>query len=399
MDKRESLIDQFSTFIRWREDRFQKWETDARLQRHMAQQLHSDHQGSSQYWVAYWYQHWQQSEAITLSRDHLYAYLQEPCYRVTAQLWSTYQNHKNLSLADLFSQGVLCFQKLLSNFNPVLNPNLAAYASFFLKWRILDELRRQDKSYGHTRWSLLLHSSPTRMRKALVSMGLTDTLLECHLQAWECYVERYQPVKIKQEGKIQPPPAEIWSQITADYNLVMPHPQDVDYIQKWVDTCGQAVFRYIAPADISINQALSSDGSQELMDVIPTLDSSGAEVDSPNDYGAIHSQILTWLKAEWQNLDIKEYRLNAHYRTIVALYYGQGQEQKAISQQLGINQSTVSRTLNKVKTILVDRFLAWSQDHLHMSLQVNDVEAINEAVSHWLWSICQTELGNKEGKP
>jgi len=331
-----------------------------------------------------------------MSRDHLYAYLQESCYRVAAKLWSTYQYRRDQLLIDFFNQGVLCFQKLLASFNPILNPNLEAYASSFLKWRILDELRRQDQSYGHTPWSVLLHSSEVRVRKALMAMGIHDKPLTCYLQAWECYVELYKPIKVKRGGKIQAPPPDFWVQITATYNAVMPDAQEVDAIQHWVKTCGQAVFRYLAPTVISINHPLSTEGQQELIDVIAAPDIS-ISADSPHDYGAIHTQILTWLRSEWQVLDLKKYRLNAHTKTIVQLYYGQGQEQQEISQQLGINQSTVSRTLNKVKTIVVDRFLEWSQDNLHIPLQANDVESINEAVSQWLWSICQTESGGNQG--
>lgn len=204
MDKRESLIEQFSTFIAWSEERFQRWQTDPRLSRHMGKSLQRVSSGESQYWVAYWHQQWQQHNQA-ISRDHLYAYLQEPCYRVAAQLWSTYQHRNDRPLFDLFSQGVLCFQKLLASFNPILNPNLGAYASFFLKWRILDELRRLDKSYGHTLWSLLLHTSETRVRKALIAMGIQGSLLECHLQAWDCYVELYKPAKLNEREKRKPP--------------------------------------------------------------------------------------------------------------------------------------------------------------------------------------------------
>lgn len=394
MDKRESLIEQFSTFVVWSEERFQRWQTDPRLSRHMEKSLQRVNSGESQYWVAYWHQQWQQHNQA-ISRDHLYAYLQEPCYRIAAQLWSTYQHRNDRPLFDLFSQGVLCFQKLLTSFNPILNPNLGAYASFFLKWRILDELRRQDKSYGHTLWSLLLHTSETRVRKALIAMGIQDSLLECHLQAWDCYVELYKPAKIKREGKTQAPSPEIWSDIVSTYNLLMPHPQELETIQQWVKTSGQAVFRYMAPAEVSINQPLSTEGQQELIDVIAAPDDP-ERADSLHDYGAIHTKILAWLREEWQGLDLKTYRLNVHTKTIVQLYYGEGQEQKDISQQLGINQSTVSRTLNKVKNIVTDRFLEWSRDHLHISLQVNDVETINAAVSQWLWSICQTQSGGNE---
>lgn len=398
MDKRESLIEQFSTFVVWSEERFQRWQTDPRLSRHMKKSFQLENSGDSQYWVAYWHQQWQQQNSThgAISQDHLYAYLQEPCYRVTVKLWSTYQHRNDRSLYDLFSQGVLCFQKLLSSFNPILNPNLGAYANFFLKWRILDELRRQDKSYGHTLWSLLLHTSEARLRKALIAMGINGEPLEWHLQAWECYVALYKPAKVKREGKIQAPPSEIWSEIATSYNFVMPQPQEVGTIQHWVKICGQAVFRYMAPTEVSINQPIFTEGQQELIDVIAAPDTS-TRADSLHDYGAIHSQILTWLRGEWQRLDIKRNRLNIHTKTMVQLYYGEGQEQKYISQKLGINQSTVSRTLNKVNTIVANRFLEWSMDNLHISLQVNDVETINEAVSQWLWSICQTQSGGKEG--
>ena len=394
MDKRESLIEQFSTFIMWSEERFQRWQTDPRLSRHMEKSFQRVTSGDRQYWVAYWHQQWQQHNR-SISRDHLYAYLQEPCYRVAVQLWSTYQHRHDRPLFDLFSQGVLCFQKLLTSFNPILNPNLGAYASFFLKWRILDELRRQDKSYGHTLWSLLLHTSETRVRKALIAMGINGLLLEYHLQAWDCYVELYKPAKVKREGKIQAPPPEIWAKIVATYNLLMPQPQNLETIQQWVNTSGQAVFRYMSPAEVSINQPLSTEGQQEFIDVTAAPDDNESP-DSLLDYGAIYIQILAWLREEWQGLDLRTYRLNAHTKRIVQLYYGEGQEQKEISQQLGINQSTVSRTLNKVKTIVTDRFLEWSMDNLHISLQVNDVETINEAVSQWLWSIYQTQSGGSE---
>lgn len=400
MDKRESLVDQFSTFIVWREDRFSQWQVNPRLRHHMQQHCQQNDSVSSQYWVAYWHQQWQRHTFpfSSISREHLYSYLQDPCYRVAAQLWANYRNRKDQPLTDLFSQGVLCFEKLLENFNPVLNPNLAAYASFFLKWRILDELRRQDKSYGHTLWSLLIHSSEARVRKALIAMGLTDTVLACHLQAWECYVELYKPVKIKREGKIQAPPAEIWSQIAAVYTAVMSEDPGVDRIKQWVETCGQAVFRYIAPSEVSLNQPLSADGQQELLDVIPVPETDVSAADSSDDYKTIHNQILTWLRAEWQTLEVKKYRLNANVRTIVQLYYGEGREQTEISRQLEINQSTVSRTLNKVKAILAERFLEWSANHLHISPLTDDIEIVNEAVSQWLWSICQTEpTGGQDG--
>jgi RNA polymerase sigma factor (sigma-70 family) len=395
MNQRDSLLDQFSTFILWRSDRFQQWQTDPRLHRHMASHLANDKAiTSSQYWVAYWHQQWQQSTSQPVElicRNHLYSYLQESCYRVALQLWNHHQDRDDHTPLDLFNQGILNCKKLLEKYNPAINPNLAAYASFFLKWRIIDDLRRQDKSYGHTMWSLLLHSSESRVRKALVDRGLTDTVLESHLQAWEIYVELYKLAKIKHDGKVQAPPTKIWTQIAAAYNSLMPQVQSSDQIKHWVETCGQAVFSSISPPTLSSNITVGSDGKTEIIDLI-SIELPDSEDDaSPRNYQETHNQILAWMQVEWRDLDIKQYRLNENIRTIVQLYYGEGQEQTEISQKLGINQSTVSRNLNKVRSVLTDRFITWAADNLHMPLQSSDIETIDAAVNQWLWAICQTQ--------
>lgn len=395
MDRRVSLVDQFSTFIVWTDGRYQRWQTDPQLRRHMEHQLQKDDSlTSSQYWVIYWHQQWQCSGSPTskaLSREHLYSYLQNSCYRIAAQLWTTYRHRDNQTLEDLFSLGILCFQKLLEKFNPILNPNLAAYACSFLKWRMIDELRRLDKSYGHTRWSLLLHSSEARVRKALIAMGLTNTVLACHLQAWECYLEIYKPARIVQGGKVQAPPPEIWAQIAEVYNAIMPQAQDAESIQQWVETCGEAMSLYVSPPIDSLNRNWELEEHPEQIEVIQDDEPDSNDEDNPIDFIAIQNQILEWLKTEWRELDLRTHRFNVHTRTMVQLYYGEGREQTEISQQLGIHQSTVSRTLNKVTAIFADRFLDWSKDNLHIPLQVNDIETINEAVSQWIWSICQAQ--------
>ena len=403
MDKREHLTDQFSTFILWENDAFLQWGLDRHLQHHMDQHFQLDPSlTASQYWGIYWHQRFQGATSVDQAefpRNHLYAYLQEPCYRAASKLFTTYQGRSQFTRSQLFSHGVSRFDTLIAKYNPRLNSNLVAHAHSFLKWRMLDLIREKDKILGQTLWGLLLHINENRLQKALVGLGFTEERVDCHLWAWECYVAIYKPVKKEkrvQGGKVIAPTPEIWSQIAAVYGGLKPGSQESHdsnevhklSIQQMLETCGQAIYQAHEGVEVSLNQ-LNSEGGAEFIEIIPAVEADAP--DSLRDYAAIQTQILNWLQVEWQTLDLKKYRCNAQARTMVDLYYGQGVEQKDISRQLGVDQSTISRNLNKVTTILADRFLAWAQVKLHIPLTADDIETVNDAVKVWIRSIYQTQ--------
>lgn len=390
MIKRFTLVEQFSTFILWEDSCFGHWRSDPRLQRNISQYLEQDSTLTSPQWAIFLHSRLDKMDQnrglqARQSREHLYAYLQEPCYQAAFGIWSTYQNYsKEYAIADYFQCGVLRFDKLLSSFNAQLSPNLGSYAVHFLKWRITDTLRELHKGWGHTSWSLLLYRSKLCVKNALIRYGILGELLEDYLLAWECYVEIYKPVKRVRDGSVQEPSIQDWQTITAAYRSMAATRKEINEIKKWISDCGKAVSNYISLNPISTNII----GTHETEDLESRLsnDSQAEELDVACivDYQQTHQQICIWLNEEIEQLSNGKARLNPNFREILELYYRQGIKQTAIGKQLGINQATVARNLQKIKEILTEKFIQWSAENLSIALKSSDVEGMSQVFEEWI---------------
>jgi RNA polymerase sigma factor (sigma-70 family) len=388
MEDRTNLVDRFSTFIHWQGEGGCCWRSHQQLKRSMEKAIaRNPDRLSIPAWVIFWHRGWQEANADLppLARLHLYAYLQESCYRVAVELWSVYQQRLNYSIEDYFGLGILKFDKILTDFDPNLNPNLAAYGFTLLKWRIIDELRQVNKTLGHTAWSLLLHTSEGRLTKALTRSGITAASLDDYCNVWDCYKNIYQSSPIKQDGKLQEPSLAQWQQITNLYNQGNDPAQSTSQVRQWLLFSGTALFQYLSPPSISLNYQLYEDS--EFLDrwVEEPENRQLESLELQAERQAEFQQIYSWLKQELADLDIKRHRLNADIQLILNLYYGQGWKQTSIAQQLGINQSTVARNLTKVHKILATLFIAWATRHLtRYPLQSHNLSSITAALEQWL---------------
>jgi RNA polymerase sigma factor (sigma-70 family) len=390
MIKRFTIVEQFSTFILWEDNRFGHWRSDPRLQRSISNGLEQNSTLISSQWAVFWHNQLDtidqnRSVQTRQSREHLYAYLQEPCYQAAFDIWNTYRNYsKEYAIADYFQCGVLRFDKLLSGFNSQLSSDLGTYAISFLKWRIADTLRELHKGWGHTSWSLLLYRSKLCVKNALIRYGISGELLEAYLLAWECYVEIYKPARKVRDGSVQKPTTPYWQAIASAYNAIAGIRKEVADIEKWISDCGKAVSSYISLNSIS-SDAMNRHEADHLESRLSD-ESQVEELDfsSVVDYQQIHQKICRWLKAEIEQLDTSETRLNRNIKEILELYYSQELKQVAIGQQLGINQATVARNLQKIKEILTEKFIRWSAENLNILLKSNDVEVMNKVFEEWL---------------
>jgi RNA polymerase sigma factor (sigma-70 family) len=389
MIRRQPLIEQFSTFILWNENNcFSSWRSDPRLKRNMSNQLEQHPTLTAHQWITFWQKKWQDSTDRDLTVPaHLYAYLQEPCHQAALNIWQTHQNHsKEYTIPDYFHFGVLKFDKLISDFNPRLNPDLGKHAFHLLKWRITDTLRERHKIWGYTAWGLLLYRSKTCVKNALIRYGISGDLLENCLLAWECYVETYKTTKNKRDGSLQKPTDNDWLKIAVAYNSVSGVQKDIPDLIEWLAYCGKAVTRYISLPSTSGSTPLG-DGKNDLESSLK--DESQLELlesDGPKsvDYQQLHQKICFWLEAELERLDIVKARLNPNAKQMLELYYRQGIKQTDIAQQLGVNQATVARNLHKIKELLTNQFLKWAPDNLNISLKSNDIEVTSKALETWM---------------
>jgi len=412
MKTRQSLVERFSSFIQWENNKFKAWISDLTLRRNMERYLSSDTSSptAEQYWVLFWHKDWlkkrdeknsaksiiideKKLKLQNIAQQHLYAYLQEVCYWSAVNFEQNYKNRFEYRSEDYFNIAVLKFNDILSNFNPQLNPNLRTYASMRLKWAIIDEMRRVNRTFGYTTWSLLLNCTETRLTKALIEAGILRENLEKYLIVLDYYKELYASSKIKLNGKLQEPNLETWEKIAAACKKENPLlPIDVVQVKKSLKTCGEALLNYLSPQMISTNMLISADGEKELEDFLadPKQDLLLETLEEREKIAENFQQISTWLKIEIEELDREK-------QSILEMYYGKKMSQTEIGKSLTppLKQYQVYRAIARINKKLAKSFLKWSQEKLNISLEADDIDNIVEALKQWLQHHYQTIDGEQ----
>lgn len=388
MKQRQDLVERFSTFILWDNNRFQTWVADPRLRRSMERCLAQESSTSEQYWVLFWHQDWLNQRELAARQEsrrtphHLHAYLQEPCYRVAETLERDYQSRLQYTIEDYFNLGFLNVDKILSTFNSKLNPNLAAYAFSRIKWQIIDEMRRLERPFGHTIWSLLLGCTETGLKKALISDGISQESIENYLIAWDYYKELYSQAKVRTKGKLQEPSSQTWEEINKAYNQEQPNSKcDVAIIKKWLNTCGQSLLNSLSLSTISSNTSFYPEAEGELQDIFVSEENTPLErveeEENKQEDRTIFQKIYECLKAEIE-------RLEPERQLELEMYYGKKLTQTEIAEKLDVNQSTILKRLRKSKKRLARYLIQWSATDSNFSLKANDIETMSNALKAWL---------------
>jgi RNA polymerase sigma factor (sigma-70 family) len=418
MKRRIYPIEQFSMLIHWENNRFRHWKSNPLLHKSMQQHLDQDTSRSSSEWVIFWRQQWLEyllnkpkigkGDRERVAQLHLIAYLEEPCYHAAAKIWRDYQNRLDYSIAEYFAMGTLHFDKILGDFDPDLNDNLGAYGFLQLKRRIIDELRQSDKTIGHTMWSLLLNSTPLRLKKALLKSGMTEKFMEKYLHACDCYQsvsrnpkkmpgdkakESSNPKKIS-GSKLQEPKKDKKQEITNLYNQRGTESQSVEQVFHMLNTAGEALIQYLSPRPVSLNQTVGKE--TERGDFLAAeLTQNSLETEEDRQEADEHFQkIYTWLQRQLDQLDVQQYRLNPKIKDILEKSYIKKLTQTVIAQDLGMHQATVARSLAKVHEVLARLFIKWAADNLDRPLQSTDIQLIGGAIHQWLEHHYQNQKKN-----
>ncbi len=117
MRSRQDIVEIFSTFIQFDFDRFSDWVSDPRLRRSINKCLTKEDSinHSENFWAIYWHKRWCQ-EPSGIARDHLIAYLQEPCFWSSRKTISNFSSTQ-YSLPDGFQIAIAGIDKVLKGFD------------------------------------------------------------------------------------------------------------------------------------------------------------------------------------------------------------------------------------------------------------------------------------------
>ncbi|HEY9639307.1 MAG TPA: sigma-70 family RNA polymerase sigma factor [Coleofasciculaceae cyanobacterium] len=418
MKVRQDLIEIFSTFAQFADDRFSHWSIDPRLQRDMRFALRqyepnpaeaSWSQPTEGFWALHWYRCWQ-AQPQSLAIEHLSAYLQEACYWVSRRMTS---HPGAYPLPDCFQMAISALPKVLKGYRPDQGASLKTYATLGFNSFIRDTLRQQQAASSRTDWGLLRKVSQKCLTEALQAAGLSTETIDRYRLAWTCFKTLYAPTPAAATRQLAPPDAKTWKAIAQLYNHQHDHQHDHQRspeasstadlaavseanLERWLKDAAKRVRAYLSPQTTSLNIRKFEEGSGELQDDLPGSSEhepmaalvAQEEIQERQAQKSQVSQVLTTA------LD----QLAPQVQTLLALYYRQGLTQQQIAQQLDMKQYTISRRLSSTKETLLLAIAQWSQETLHISLTSPVVQQMSLVLEEWLQTHYQPEpLAEEEG--
>ncbi len=377
MRSRITLLDLFSTFICFADDRFERWLSDPRLAKSMKQRADdADALGKEGLWALYWHQQWQQQHPQAAA--HLCAYLQESCYWAADKVTKRFVSVQ-CTLPDGFQIAIAHLDRILERYSPDYGSSLKAYARVAFDNCIRDQLRQQQTVNICSDWGLLRKLSRTQLKEALLAAGFVQ--IEPLVLAWKCFNAICIPDPSRSARALSAPGDTQLIQIAERYNQMriqlspVPASADADAISAMLKRSVEAARTYLTPTVTSLQQ------KEETSEPLP------AQGHTPLSLLIAEE---TYGEQQHRQQQIAQVILDAiaqldpNSQQLLHLYYQQSQTQKDIARQLQIKQYQVSRKLSRVRQALLLSVVRWSQETLHMSLDPTVLANVSDTIHEWL---------------
>ncbi len=387
MRSRQTLVDLFSTFIRFEADTFSSWSSAPKLRRSMEHLIKSSTvDPSEQLWALYWHKSWQ-TQATDLATNHLTAYLQEACYWIARKMALNLAGRQ--STADLFQTAIARTSHVLKGFNPQFSSHLKSYAEFAFSNVIKDTLRQQQEADICTDWALLQKVSQKRLIDALIHAGLDAPTIAAYGLAWKCFKELYAPRENGSARKLVRPDGETWQAIAQLYNAERGSQLSsgstigsTDQLEQWLLIAARAVRGFLYPTPLSIDAPIAGQENVELADFLPNAEQESLlatmiaqeEISDRQMQQTQLSQVILDAIAQ----------LEAPMQQLLQGYYGQQMTQQQVAQLLNLPQYTISRRLASLKKTLLTTLARWSQATLHISITSDVLNSMSTVLEEWL---------------
>lgn len=416
-----NVIATFSTFAQFK-DRgwFEGWGSDRQLKWGMEQLVKQDpgENHAREYWVFYFHKIWQENFRCESppARKHLYAYLQEPCYQAAARLYNKHKDHtKDYTFADYFHLAICHIDQILATFDRKISSVLAGFAYRSSCNFIIDEIRKIIKTFGHSDWSLLRQRSRSSLEKILIASGLSFTVLNNCLNAFDCFRVIYAPSERK-PGQQLPPPTELeWQQIAEQYNrcyLIENKEADasvttIEEVKKLLQACVKAIRNYYTPPVLSLDQPL--DGEDESItwgNRIEDPSSNPVETEQQTEIWEEINTVLTKILDEIKHQAIqepvtKQVKQAQETLEILRLYYSMELTEAEVAAEIYGDQCkyyNVNYRLKVVRKKMIEATVQWAKTNYNLLFEgqeinsTEQIELVRKLVDAWLYRHYQKNI-------
>jgi RNA polymerase sigma factor (sigma-70 family) len=400
MNPRTEIVEMFSTFVKFNADgRFLNWISTARLRRSMEKSWErcTPLNNSAEFWAIYWHKFWL-DRSHNLAKDHIYAYLQEPCYQAAEKFWYKYKGKfPDYRIEDYFQIAIARVERLLTKVNSNVF-SISNYAKTIFINAIIDRMRCANKSVGHSDWSLLINTSEMAFGNSLKTSGCLGILLDSYLLAWDCFKEIYASDRTKIEQQLSAPNRETWEQISRLYNQLR-QPTDLEgnakAIAQWMESAAKAIRQSLAPPVTSLNRVISAEDSTELQDILPSNEEEALEqsisLDATEQINMVLIEAIEQIAREAQHIPAsKKTETAQEIIKILPLIYQQNLTETEVGKLLGVNQSTINRRRKVVRENLLKSLSEWAKTTLHISFNSHTINYMNHLIEDWLYQYFAT---------
>lgn len=343
--RRQTCEAKFCSFLRFEHHSSittTQWVKDHQLARNFNKQFHSIPETTILQHLQTTLQHHPEN---TLAFKHLCAYLQEPCYWVAYWFISNYSlpNQFHSSLDDLIQvfkiaeAETLKLDKLvhrLRQYNPQRS-QFKTYAQKWLKSAIADALYTEYRIAKYTDWGLLKNSSATAVRTALSQQGYTQE----QIQNYQMAVEFFKSVNAKNQ-----PDAQEFEVIVTLYNQKNRVEITANQLKQWLNECIEALRQYEqqkCPHHYASSFSLTESNQEEKASFSESHTWVTPQSESENSLPATSEEVKPFLEEALTHLTLEE----TH---ILFLHYGLNVQQSELAILKEVNQSSISRKLNKL---------------------------------------------------
>ncbi len=423
MNKREDIVQKFSTFLSFGE-RHAVWQADPQLERQMKRLVLSDPDAKAEFWARYFlkrlkdlsqegcqeYIHFNQAKIANrgnfvpltpskpldnptlITARHLSAYLQEAClwaaqksYLKYKFLQHRYPLEEYFQIASSFAQQPA---KMLKSFN-LDHPrcNIEGYAKTVLFRLIRDQLYQQDVEVKREKFSdygLLRSLNAKELKEALLSQGIQQQNLDLYRLAWQCFQEIYSPQKELETQKLESPSQDCFKQIAERYNQRLNQlnflevaEENENTIQQMLELCIKAARNYRTKQFIPLEEY------DNICDLTLTPLDTAIQQEERNQIQLIISKLFATLPEAGkiililgQGLDLTQTEI----ATVVKNQYPELQKQYQVARHLA----------KYTKSILKEFVIEWNQ--VNPSYAINNeesLEIIKEALDECLQAHCK----------
>jgi RNA polymerase sigma factor (sigma-70 family) len=420
LQPRINLAEKFTTFLDIYSNNSSslRWLRDRELSDNFQKNYNLIPKDSEEFWIQYWLEKNQQQNLNPLAHKHMASYLEETAYWVAKKQASNYssfnyswQDLMQVARINLFNQEK--FSKLFDKYDSERG-SITKLAKYKLGTVIYDFIHIGVEKRKYSDAALLRVVTPTLLRESLINADIKDTdknkKLSQSLLAWYCFKEIYTPKQLTGTQRLEWANQEQLELITNRYNQLLSKPQqgiNSGRSNKWLQSCVAALHNTAINSE-TLNKSLLTCVKALRHDISLTIESLDKPLGRPSDETQItlgdtleannfddheEEELQNQEWNEIQNIFINSYnQLSKEEQKMLQLKLGLSLAQEYIGVAFSIEQSTVSRRLNKAKRLILTDVVKESLQKFNVT-PTNKMDDISQAVDACLVQYFKLNLG------